>query len=130
MSSTLSTTSTGISPAFPISAEEFRIWYGAVVTRIDIDGVQPPMLGANGGFSRMHAILNLWHPWLDEKIVEPKWDGICQFTGTISNRPTYVKDYHTISVMRAVDHLLAPVYIGEIRARVGSVTPTPPPRPR
>lgn len=117
----------GISPAFSITSEEFVMNYFTAVTRISIDGVHPPILGPGGGYSAAFELLNLWFPWIDEKLVEPKYDGVCQHTGNASNRPTFIRDYHAICLMRAVDYILSPMYKGLIVASVGTVVPSPPP---
>jgi hypothetical protein len=124
---TVNVAATGISPAFAVSAEELRFHYLQFVTRTSIDGVQPPTLGDNGGSSVAFNRINKWMPWIDEKIVAPKYDGVAQYIGICSNRPTHVKDYHMIALMRAVDYFLAPEYIGVIQAGVDSVIPISPP---
>lgn len=123
MSNTVSNVATGISPAFPVSAEELRIIRRQAITRTSIDGVQPPILGLGGGPSWAHGLMNKWYPWIDEKIVEPKYDGIGVYLGQATNRPTPVKDYHMIAIMRAVDYILAPIYVAQINATVNTVTP-------
>lgn len=117
------------SPAFTITAEEFLWEYLASVTRVTIDGVEPPRLGLDLGYSYSMAIMNEWSPWIDDKIVEPKFDGVCQYLGTVSNQPTLIRDYHWIALMRAVDYLLAPRYVGLILALVDTAVPIPPPLP-
>ena len=123
----LSTAADGISPAFPITDEDFQIWYTQAVTRINIDGVQPPILNNASGYTDAMSIQNKWFPWIDEKIVEPKYDGVCVYLGVPSNQPTHVKDYHVISLMRAVDYLLQPMYDSYIVATVTPVGPNGPP---
>ena len=121
---TLNISSVGVSPAFAVSAEELELWLTQSVMKVSTLGVQPPTLGAGGGPSVAHLLRNAWFPWIDEKIVEPKWDGVAVLTGTISNRPTMIKDFHMITLMRAVDYLLQPRYMGKIIASVGGVIPT------
>lgn len=123
----ITATATGVSPAFAVSWEEFRLDHFTSVTRIDIDGVQPPLLGQDGGVSTLMELRNLWFPWIDEKLVEPKYDGVCQYMGIASNKPTYVKDYHMISLFRATDRVLAPQYNAVFHAQVDSPRPVPPP---
>jgi hypothetical protein len=84
-------------------------------------------LGEQAGYSNAHDIVNKWFPWIDEKIVEPKYDGVCQFLGTPSNRPSLVKDFHLLALYRAVDYVLAPAYVGRIQAGVGTILPVSPP---
>ena len=126
---TASATAIGVSPQFSISAEELILHYRTGVTWIDIDGVHPPILGEAGGYTVAMDLVNLWFPWADEKIVDPKFDGVCRYTATISNRPTFIKDFHVVSLMRIVDRLLSPTYQGLIQVSVGTVIPTPPPTP-
>ena len=127
MSDSLSLIGVGISPAFPVTAEEFVHQYIQAVTYTYIDGVQPPVLGWQGGSTASFNRTNKWYPWIDEKIVEPKYDGVAQYLGICSNRPTHVKDYHMIALMRAVDYILAAEYVGTIQASVDSVIPISPP---
>lgn len=123
MADTISISATGISPAFPITAEEFKLWRVQSVTRVGLDGVEPPLLGAGGGVSEAHRLFNLWYPWIDDKLLEPKYDGVAKYLGMPSNRPSPMKDYHTIALMRATDYILAPKYVGLIRATAGSAGP-------
>ena len=123
MPTTFSTTATGVSPIFTITAEEFLRRSYASVTSVTGDFVTPPTLGAQGGGSMAIKIVNEWYPWIDEKLVPPKYDGVCQWIGLASNRPTPIRDYHFISLQRAVDRLLAPNYQGVIKSRVTGVGP-------
>ena len=127
--STIDITATGISPAFIVSAEEFKLMLRQGITRVTIDGVEPPTLGDNAGYSHAMDYINQWYPWIDEKIVEPKYDGICQYLGVCSNQPSIIKDYHMLAMNRAVDYLLAPTYVGSILAKVDTVMPKSPPKP-
>ena len=126
MATTISTSASGISPAFPITAEEFLQRFVQGITRVSIEGVSPPTLGEEGGYSGSMTYVNLWYPWIDEKIVEPKYDGICVHLGVPSNRPTLIKDYHMIALLRATDRVLDPNYEGLIWAEVDDVTPDDP----
>lgn len=126
MANTISTAASGISPAFPITAEEFLQRFVQCITRVSIDGVPPPTLGENGGYSGAMTYVNAWYPWIDEKIVEPKYDGICVHLGIPSNHPTLIKDYHMIALMRATDMVLDPNYRGMMWAEVDDVTPASP----
>lgn len=123
ISSSISVTAIGTSPIFSITAEEFLLRYYTKVTPVSGDFVPPPVFGVDGGFSQAMSFVNQWFPWIDEKLVPPKYDGVCEFLGIASNRPTYIKDYHMIALNRAVDYLLAPTYIGIIQ--VSSSTPAP-----
>lgn len=115
-----------MSPPFTVTSEEFLLRYYQAVTRFSLDGVEPPILGAHGGTTVAINAVNYWSPWIDEKIVNVKYDGVCRYTGTPGNRPTFIKDYHTISLMRAVDYLLAPQYLGMIIGMADTVIPAPP----
>lgn len=125
---TISATATGVSPYFKVTAEEFVLNLFTTVTPINIDGVPPPSLGDDSGPSESHNYINLWYPWLDEKIVEPKYDGVAVYFGMPSNRPSYVKDYHMISLFRATDYVMQPRYNGMITATVTNPSPFPPPK--
>lgn len=127
--SSIPATSVGVSPFFPVTAEELQAHYNQGVTRVSIDGVEPPVsIGGIGGSASMN-LTNLWFPWIDEKLVEPKYDGVGVLTGMPSNRPDLIKDYWFIAMMRAVDYILAPRYQAQITASVGTVTPIAPPTP-
>jgi hypothetical protein len=127
MADTISTTALGISPVFPITAEELNLEYFTTVTPIDIDGVNPPDLGADGGHSYAMNYLNLWFPWIDEKIVEPKWDQVTQFLGLPSNRPSFIRDYHMIALFRAADYVMQPIYAAHIQGSINTPVPFPAP---
>lgn len=127
MAESVSVSATGVSPAFRITAEELKLVMNAFVTRTPGDWAPSPVLGPNGGVSEAMKIVNVWFPWIDEKLVMPKYDGVAQYLGVSSNRPTYIKDYHMITLMRAADRLLAPMYKGLITAVVSGPGPTPPP---
>ena len=122
----LPVTADGVSPSFTITAEDFLLRYFTQLTPVDIDGVPPPVFGVDGGVSTGMDYVNLWFPWIDEKIVEPKYDGVCVYFGVPSNRPTFIKDYHMISLFRACDYLLQPIYQGSFQATVSPVIPNPP----
>lgn len=123
------TSSSGISPTFPVTSEDLTLRYLQGVTRFALDGVEPPNLGAQGGTSVAFSFTNYWSPWIDEKLVSPKFDGVCQYIGMMSNRPSHVKDFHAITLMRAVDYMMAPVYTGFIVASVDTVVPIVPGTP-
>lgn len=125
--SSLSAFSLGVSPYFAITAESLRQRYVTAITRVDTGGVEPPTLGAQGGHSQAMRFINRWHPWLDEKLLEPKYDGFAAYSGLPSNRPTPIKDFHAIALMRAVDELLLEEYEGLIEAEVTTVIPESPP---
>jgi hypothetical protein len=125
----ISGTALGVSPTFPISAEELTLNYRSAVTRIAIDGVHPPIMGVGGGYSHAMDLINRWFPWIDAKLVEPKFDGVGQWTGQITNRPTFISDYHMISLMRAADRILKPAYIATILVTVTTITPIAPSTP-
>jgi hypothetical protein len=127
MSDSVSVSAVGTSPIFSITAEEYLLKYFQSVTKIPGDWVPPPTLGPQGGMSEGMKITNDWFPWIDEKLVEPKYDGVCQYLGIASNRPSFIKDYHMITLNRAVDRILAPAYVGVIRATVTGTGPGGPP---
>ena len=127
MSTTIQTTATGVSPQFKITAEEFKLDFLTTVTDINIDGVKPPNLGPDGGTSVAMDWINLWFPWIDDKLVEPKYDGVARYLGMPSNRPSYIKDFHIITLFRAVDYVMAPKYEALFIATVDQPTPIAPP---
>lgn len=125
MPSTLNLSSVGVSYRFTVTNEDLLLRYIQRVTKIPIDGVQPPLFGEGGGASLAMKFINEWFPWVDEKIVEPKYDGVCAYLGIPSNQPTFVKDYHYIALMRAADKALAPAYDAYFTAQVDGVVPYP-----
>jgi hypothetical protein len=125
--STIPTENPGVSPPFPISGEEFILRHIQAITRVQIDGVEPPTLGFQAGYSPAVVLTNRWFPWIDEKLVEPKYDGVSQYLGIPSNQPTPIRDYHMLSLFRAVDAILAPAYTGLMMAQVDSIMPESPP---
>jgi hypothetical protein len=125
--SQFSTTAFGISPFFTVTSEEFVLDFLTTVSPVVIDGVPPPYLGDDGGYSYAHDLVNQWFPWIDEKIVEPKYDGVCQYLGLPSNRPSYIKDYHILSLFRATDYILTPRYVGLLQGVTNTPTPIGPP---
>lgn len=121
--SQISSFSTGIGPEFSISNEDLRLRHVVGLTRVDTGGVEPPTLGEGGGYSHAMSYRNEWNPWIDSKIIEPKYDGVAQYLGDHSNQPTLVHDYHMISMMRATDYLMTGTYIAQINAEVDTVIP-------
>jgi hypothetical protein len=120
------TTNSGVSPPFSVSGEGLVIQYRTAVTRISIDGVEPPVVTPEG-VSEAMRLTNRWSPWIDEKLAAPRYDGVSRYLGTPSNRPSMIKDYHLIALCRAVDYVLRPRFVAYIKAEVDSPTPTPPP---
>jgi hypothetical protein len=127
MSQTITVSATGTSPLFSITKQDFLLRKYLAPSSVSGNFVPPPSAGPDGGFSIAMNLTNSWFPWIDEKLCEPKYDGVCQYLGVTSNRPTYVKDYHMIALNRAADYILAPVYKAFIQVSVTSPAPTPPP---
>lgn len=123
----LNVTAIGTSPIFSVAPQDFLLRRYTQVSPVPGSWVQPPALGIQGGPSFAMNFTNRWYPWIDEKLCEPKYDGVCQYLGIASNRPTYVKDYHMIALNRAVDMLLNSSYTAYIQAKVTGPAPTPPP---
>lgn len=127
MPTTVSLTASGVSPAFVHTGEPFQPNFFQGLGRLDIDGVEPPVFGEHGGASVAHTLTNRWFPWVDEKIVEPKWDGVGADLGQITNRPSPFKDFYLITLFRAADYVLRPRYVAFFQASVNQPAPVPPP---
>lgn len=127
MSTTINTSAVGVSPIFGVTSEEFVLDLFTGIADIEIDGVKPPTFGDDGGPSHAHDLIQHWSYWMDEKIVEPKYDQIGAYLGMPTNRPTYVKDYHILSLFRAVDYIMSPEYDALFHASVDAPTPIGPP---
>jgi hypothetical protein len=120
----------GTSPLITISAEEMSLTNVHNITKVKIDGVKPPEVAQGSAFSHaMNLWIQLWPHWNYNKITEPKYDGIGDDIGQISNRPDFIKDYHAIGIMRNVDAYLRPSFFSHIYAQANMPTPTPPPTP-
>jgi hypothetical protein len=127
MSTNLSVTAQGISPLFLITAEDFILNTLTSMTPVSIDGVLPPWMGVDGGVSYANSLINTWFPWIDEKLLEPKYDGVGVYLGMPTNQPTYIKDYHMLTLFRATDVILAPYYQGLFQVTADGPTPIAPP---
>lgn len=122
------TRATGTSPAITITAENFDYQRVHQITDVSIDGVSPPEIANGSAYSHSMGLWKqVWSDWNYCKIVEPKFDGIAQNLGIISNMPDFIKDYHFIGLMRNVDIYLAPSYKAHIFVEAHVPTPSKPP---
>jgi len=120
----------GVSPEFAISGEDFQWINRFVPTEVDIEGVKPPEVGNGVAYSNaMNLWVQPWAYWNYEKITEPKYDGICQYFGRVSNKPDLIKDYHMIGIMRNVDVMIEPSVRFNIQCTVEAVLPQGPTTP-
>lgn len=121
----------GTSPMISIPAEGFKLTRYMKITGTGVSTlISPPSLASGGAFS--HS-MNMWiQPfplWNFSKITEPKFDGIGQHIGMITNRPDFISDFHMIGIMRNVDVVLAPSYYSHILSTATTPTPVAPPTP-
>lgn len=117
----------GTSPAVTITAEELDQINYHHITDVNIDGVNPPGLAQGAALSEgIEMWQQPWLQWNGEKITEPKFDGIAQSLGMISNIPDYIKDYHFIGLMRLVNNYLKPEIRTHIFVEAHSPRPAPP----
>lgn len=96
--------------------------YHSIAKYVNQMVASPPSLAPGNGVST--AMLKWVNPWPEfafDKISEPRYDGVGQHTGTITNRPDLIKDYHFISLMRTIDIYNAPDYHATIDCQVNSV---------
>jgi len=97
------------------------------VVSFTMEEAKPP-LPAPGNM--VSPAMTMWTiPWPEiafEKITFPRWDGIGKYTGDITNKPDFIRDYHFISMMRLIDTYLYPQYIGVITATGQTPNPIPP----
>jgi hypothetical protein len=119
----------GVSPYITITSENIRSYKFCDASKVKFnDVVQPPKINTNVAISPAISNWIQTSPiWNYERVVEPKFDGICKKIGTISNRPDPISNYHFIGLMRDVDRIIAPQYDASISASVsGSPSFTPP----
>jgi hypothetical protein len=107
----------GTSPYVKITSESMRLNLYQNVAKLGALVVKPPSLNIGGAVSAaMGAWVQPWPLWNYSKLTEPKFDGICNYIGTISNKPDMISNYHFIGLMRNVDVAIAPQYQADITA--------------
>jgi hypothetical protein len=116
-------TAYGTSPYVTITAEQMKNHLYSGDSKVDL-AIRPPVMGV--GNAKSHAVNKwegYWNHWAFEKITEPKYDGIADKIGQMSNQPDVVKDYHFIALMRTVSQLIRP----EFKSNINMYTATPEP---
>lgn len=110
-------TNNGYSYKITITAEEIRNptkLSGA--SKMASSFVQPPKMDARRTTTNFTEYTTTVLPrFAFDKIVEPRFDGIGQYTGQPVNFPHFISEHHMISIMRATERLLAPKYMGSIK---------------
>ena len=83
--------------------------------------LQPPKIDMKGTKTKLSefTISNLHH-FAFNKIVEPRFDGIGQYTGQPVNFPDFISEHHLIGIMRATEKILQPQYEAMINSTTGS----------
>lgn len=114
-------TSYGTSPAIVITAEDLQMHYYNKQTKVDME-IKPPLAGLGQAITyATEKWSNPWQDWSFSKLTEPKFDGIADKIGVISNQPDLIQDAHIISLMRLVSKYNSPEY----RAVINTTTTTP-----
>ena len=122
--------SSGTSPTFVVSGEDIIERKYHTISTFEVTTVKPPQLNSGNDASlAMSKWVQPWPHWNFDKIAFPLYDGVCQFLGTPSNRPDFIKDYHFIGIMRNVDIYLAPTYSSYIVTKTEGVGAASPPTP-
>lgn len=120
----------GTSPFVTITAEDMEVSSVHHITSTSLVGVNPPNVGQGSAFSHsMNLWVQPWATWNYSKLTEPKFDGIGDDIGQISNMPDFIKGYHFIGIMRNVQAYLKPSFFSHIFVEAHMPTPTPPPTP-
>ncbi len=88
---------------------------------LGLEAAEPP---TGEDSEAIFRFINPWPEFAFEKILEPRFDGIGQFTGVVTNKPDLLKEGHFISLMRCVDYYKNPKYKGVVKGTVTGVAPT------
>jgi len=113
----------GTSPYIKISAEEMTYKPVNESPKVSRDReVSPPVLGEGNSYSSLLELQQQWNAWYT-KLTEPKFDGVGQYLGQVTNNPDFIKDYHMIFIMRNVEAIIAPRYKALIRGNANMPQP-------
>ncbi|MGQ4893426.1 MAG: hypothetical protein ACP6IQ_02235 [Candidatus Njordarchaeia archaeon] len=113
----------GTSPYVKITAEDLT--YKPVNESLKVSRdreVSPPVLGNGNSYSVLLDLRQSWNAWYT-KLTEPKFDGVGQYLGQVTNNPDFIKDYHMILIMRNVETIIAPRYKALIRGSASMPQP-------
>lgn len=128
MPAQLPTRTRGVSPVFSVSAEDMRETKVSLTAGADQgDAVNPPSVGPGAAVSEAMNLIQPWQSWNFSHVAEPKFDGICQHVGTISNRPDFISEHHMIGLLRNIDDALRPGYSAFMRSETNMPRPARPP---
>jgi len=123
--------SRGTSPTTTITAEDMNPLHPHIISDVDATGiVRPPELGVGGSPSEAMSYIQPWPSWNYTKMTEPKFDGVTQYLGQMSNRPDFISDYHFIGLMRNAELILGPKFDAYIDSYSNMPRPTRAPVPR
>lgn len=126
----MAVSSYGTSPNVVISRERMLAGKYHDIVSTALESVQPPVINVGNAVSvAMTKWVQPWPTFNFDKISYPKFQGIARYTGTPSNRPDFVKDYHFIGVMRCIDRFLSPTYSAFIFTTATGPWASPPPTP-
>ena len=115
----------GTSFKFLITNQKLQPSYEAKVTRYEGQAVNTPVPTSFMG-QASYGVKKWQNPFPDisfQKIILPDYEGVYNYTTTISNEPDYIKDYHFIALMRCIDFYNAPAYQAIIKATGTGVKP-------
>lgn len=119
----------GVSPKITISSEETSNHHYQPDTKVE-NLVIPPVVGDGNSHSpAMEKYVSPWARWAFKHIAEPKYDGIADKLGVVSNKPDFIKDEHFISLMRTVTKIVAPMYKSNVSVSANMPSPKPPKAP-
>lgn len=115
----------GGSPSIPITGEPMMArkspQFSPVVTHIN--ELNAPALTSSEALTCFDKYLNYYPEFAFEKINEPNYGPagcIAQKLGIVANRPDFASDYHFIGIMRSIDLVSKPSYVGKIVLRYGT----------
>lgn len=103
-------TNSGVSKTFPVTGEVVKLRKYHKISGFDLTEVSPPVISGNEPSVSMIKWVTPWPEISFEKICYPKYDGVGQYTGIITNKPDFINDYHFIALMRNIDWYCSPTY--------------------
>lgn len=111
--------SSGTSDTIIITDEELSARKSIRFSPVDGEGLEvlPPKITSSDLSEAMNKYVNDYPDFTFEKVGVPDFgqsDCIARHTGIIANQPDFVNDYFFISLMRCVDKMTTPSYVGRI----------------
>lgn len=85
--------------------------------------LQPPLVDSKRTPTGLtDCTVSKLHHFAFNKIVEPRFDGMGQYTGQPINFPDFVSEHHMIGIMRATEICLKPKYEAIIQGSTNTTT--------